>query len=103
MCGVTRLDRIKNDYIRDTVKVAEVTKKMQERSLQWYGHVMRREEESVCRRDMNMEVPGKRKRGTHRKRWKDTIKEDILEKNVQVDDTQDRSRWRRFTRSSDPI
>ena len=44
MCGVTRLDRIKNDYIRGTVKVAEVTKKMQERSLQWYGHVIRREE-----------------------------------------------------------
>ena len=64
---------------------------------------MRREEESVCRRVINMEVTGKRKRGRHRKRWKDTIKEDMLEKNVQVDDTQDRSRWRRLTRSSDPI
>ena len=103
MCGVTRLDRIKNDYIRDTVKVAEVTKKMQERRLQWYGHVMRREEESVLRRVMNMEVPGKRKRGRPRKRWKDNIKEDMLEKNVQVDDTQDRSRWRRLTRSRDLI
>ena len=103
MCGVTRLDRIKNYYIRGTVKVAEVTKKMQERRLQWCGHVMRREEESVCRRVMNMEVPGKRKRGRPRKRWKHTIKEDILEKNVQVDDTQDRSGWRRLTRSSDPI
>ena len=41
------IDRIKNDYIRGTVKVAEVTKKMQERRLQWYGHVMSREEESV--------------------------------------------------------
>ena len=50
-----------------------------------------------------MEVPGKRKRGRPRKRWKDTIKEDMLEKNVQVDDTQDRSRWRRLTRSSDSI
>ena len=49
---------------------------------------MRREEESVCRRVMNMEVPGKRKRGRPRKRWKDSIKEDMLEKNVQVDDTQ---------------
>ena len=72
MCGVTRLDRIKNYYIRGTVKVAEVTKKMHERRLQWYWHVMRREEESVCRRVMNMEVPGKRKRGRSRKRWKDT-------------------------------
>ena len=103
MCGVTKLDRIKNYYIRGTAKVAEVTKKMQERRLQWYGYVMRREEESVCRRVMNMEVPAKKKRGRPRKRWKDTIKEDMLEKNVQVDDTQDRRRWRSLTRSIDPI
>ena len=64
---------------------------------------MRREEESVCRRVMNMEIPGKRKRGRPWKRWKDTIKEDMLEKNVQVDDTQDRRRWRRLTRSIDLI
>ena len=103
MCGATRRDRIKNDYIRGTVKVAEVTKKMQERRLQWFGHVMRKEEESVCRRVMNMEVPGKRGRGRPRKRWKDTLNEDMREKDVQVDDTQDRSRWRRLIRNSDPI
>ena len=79
MCGVTRRDRIRNDYIRGTVKVTEVTEKMQERRLQWFGHVMRKEEESVCRRVMNMEVPGRRRRGRPRKRWRDTLNEDMRE------------------------
>ena len=103
MCGVTRRDKIKNDYIRGTVKVTEITKKLQERRLQWFGHVMRKEEESVCRRVMNMEVPGKRRRGRPRKRWKDTLNEDMRKKDVQVNDTQDRNRWRRLIRNSDPI
>ena len=43
-CGVTRRGKIRNDFIRGTVKVAEVSKKIQERRLQWFGHVMRRED-----------------------------------------------------------
>ena len=42
MCGVTKMDRI-----RGTTKVGEISKKVQERRLEWYGHVMRREEECV--------------------------------------------------------
>ena len=38
MCGVTKLDKIRNEIIRGTTKVGEITKKVQERK--WYGHVM---------------------------------------------------------------
>ena len=34
----------------------EITKKVQERRLKWYGHVMRREEHYVGRRAMEMKV-----------------------------------------------
>ena len=42
MCGVTKLDKIRNEIIRGTTKVGEITKKEQERRLKWYGHVMRK-------------------------------------------------------------
>ena len=42
MCGVMKLDKIRNERIRGTTKVGEITKKVQERRLKWYGHVMRR-------------------------------------------------------------
>ena len=47
MIGVTNLDRIRNERIRGTTKVGEISKKVQESRLKWYGHVLRREEEYV--------------------------------------------------------
>ena len=42
MSGVTKLDRIRNERIRLTTKVGEISNKVQESRLRWYGHVLRR-------------------------------------------------------------
>ena len=103
MGGVTRRDRIRNDYIRGTVKVVEVSKKIQQKRLQWYGHVMRREDDHACRRVMDMEVEGRRRRGRPKFRWKDNIANDMREKGLREQDVLDRRSWRRLIRNSDPI
>ena len=59
MSGVTKLGRIRNERIRGTTKVGEISKKVQESRLKWYGHVSIREDEYVGKRVMGMEVPGK--------------------------------------------
>ena len=41
MCGVTRKDKIRNEHIRGTTRVAQASKKITEGRLNWYGHVMR--------------------------------------------------------------
>ncbi|KAK3510389.1 hypothetical protein QTP70_005861 [Hemibagrus guttatus] len=41
--GVTRLDRIRNDYIRGTAHVGRLGDKVREARLRWFGHVQRRE------------------------------------------------------------
>ena len=61
MNGVTKLDRIRNERIRGTSKVGEISKKVRESRLKWYGHVLRRDGECVGKRVMAMEVPGKRR------------------------------------------
>ena len=58
--GVTRKDKIRNEYIRGTVKVEQLGMKMREGRLRWYGHVMRRDQEYVGRKVMEMELPEKR-------------------------------------------
>ena len=80
MCGVTKLDKIRNERIRATTKVGEITKKVQERRLKWYWHVMKREEHYVGRRAMVMKVQGRTKIGRPNRRWLDKVKDDIKEK-----------------------
>ena len=47
MCGVTKLNMIRNKEIRGIMKVGEISKKRQEMRLKWYEHAMRREEPYV--------------------------------------------------------
>ena len=48
VCGVTKLDKVRNERIRWSTKVGEIVKKvLQERKLKWYGHVVRREEHYI--------------------------------------------------------
>ena len=52
MCGVTKLDKIRNERIIGTSKVGEIAKNVQERRVKWYRQVMRREKHYVGRRAM---------------------------------------------------
>ena len=103
MCGVTKKDRIMNEYVRGSAKVTELSKKIQETRLRWYGHVMRRENDYVGREVMGMDVPGRRRRRRPKRRWRDCIGEDMREKNLLEHLVQDRARWRRLTMNTDPI
>ena len=74
--GVTRKDKIRNKYIRGTVKVERLGMKMKE-GLRWYGHVMKRDQEYVGKKIIEMELPGKRKRERPKRRFLDVVKEDM--------------------------
>jgi hypothetical protein len=54
ICGVTRMDRIRNEYIRESLKAAPAFEKMRSNMLAWYGHVMRRDESHITKREMTM-------------------------------------------------
>ena len=44
MCGVTKMEKIRNETITRTTKVGDLSKNVHEIRLRWYGHIMRREE-----------------------------------------------------------
>ena len=64
---VTRMDKIRNDYIRGTAQVGRFGEKTREARLRWYGHVLRKDDGYIGRRVLRMELPGKRKRGRPKK------------------------------------
>ena len=53
--GVTKKDKIRNKYIRSTVKVERLGMKMREGRLRRYGDVMRRDQKYIGRKMMEME------------------------------------------------
>ena len=75
MSGVTKLDRIRNERIRGTTRVGEISKKVQERRLKWFGHVLRRLRRQESDGDGGA---GKRRRGRPKRRWLDSIRNDVL-------------------------
>ena len=95
---VTRKDKINNEHIRSTVKIERLGMKMREGRLRWYGHVMRRDQEYVGRKMMEMELPGKRRRGRPKRRFLDVVKEDMREVGAKETDVEDRKIWRMMIR-----
>ena len=88
--GVTRKDKIKNEYVRGTAKIAKLGDKLRNARQRWYGHVKKREEDYVGKRMMEMVVPGRRKRGRPRRRWMDLVREDIERVGAREKDEVDR-------------
>ena len=72
--GVTRKDKIRNEYIMSTVKVKRLGMKMREGRLRCYGHVLRKDQEYVGRKMMEIKVLGKRERGRPKRRFLDVVK-----------------------------
>jgi hypothetical protein len=63
MLGVTQMDRIRNEYIRGSLKVAPVTEKMKSKwvSLVWVRYA--ENESHITKRVMSMNVGGHSRRG----------------------------------------
>lgn len=58
MCGITKVGKIRND--RWTVQVGEISRKIQERKLECFEHVLRRDGSYVKRRVRGMEADERR-------------------------------------------
>jgi hypothetical protein len=92
ICGHIRMDRVRNDDIRDRLGVAPIKEKLVQYQLRWFGHVQRRPSEAPVRcgvlsRDSNV----RRGRGRPKLTWEETIKRDLKGWDIPRDLCLDRS------------
>ena len=78
LCGYTRLDKIRNEVIRDLVKVVPIEDKMRESRLRWFGHVKRKSVDALVRRCETINIPvSYRGRGRSKKSLDEVIRGDL--------------------------
>ena len=72
MCGQKVVDRKTTEEQMDMLGLKETIYRLATTNgVRWYGHVLRRDDDSVLRVALNLEVSGKRKRGRPgRSKWK---------------------------------
>ena len=100
--GGTKRNRIRNERIRGTTKLGEISTRVQERRLKWYGYVMRMGEEYVGKIVMMMDVEGRRK-GRPKRRWMDRVNVNLREKGLPSEETQNQQVWGQLVRNIEPL
>ena len=75
--------------------MVQASKKITEKRLKWYGHVRRMKEEHIVRRMLDVDIPGKRRRGLPNLRWKDSCKRNMTQAGLREDDATNRAGLRK--------
>ena len=101
--GWTLLDKKRNiDIRRDMGKIETVVKEIERGQQCWHGHLLRMDEEQVCKRIFNARVT-KSGRGRPRRRWLNQVqapwKNQGLSARAIHQKAQDRANWRTLCRS----
>jgi len=95
ICRYTRLNKNRNEVIRDIVKVAPIEDKMRESRLRWFGHVKRRSVDAPVTRSETINIPvGNRGRGRPKKSMDEVIRGDLKVVRLTEDMAHDRRLWR---------
>ena len=95
MCGQKVVDRETTKKQMDMLGLKETIDRLATANeIRWYGHVLRRDDDSVLRVALNLEVSGKRKRGRPKKTWKKQVEEETEKIGLKKKDALRRDKWR---------
>ncbi|KAK4880036.1 hypothetical protein RN001_008182 [Aquatica leii] len=67
--GVMRIDKIRNEKIREELEVEPIMKNIKRQQLRWFEHLVRMEEERTTKRIWEARVQQKKGKGRPRKTW----------------------------------
>ncbi|CAH2209489.1 jg24992 [Pararge aegeria aegeria] len=96
--GVTRLDKIKNEYVRGSYGITPIVHKLQEKRLCLCGHVIRRPADHMVREALDIPTT-KRGRGRPPDTWLTTVHNDLKLNNINAETAQKRLEWSNWEES----
>ena len=99
-CGHTLRDHVRNENIKEILKVESIAERCRKARLGWFGHVRRRYQDYIGRKPLEMVPPGRRKRGRPKQRMMDCVNRDTKAIGTMKHEVHDRTGWRRIVPAS---
>ena len=94
MCGPKVVERKTTEEQMDMLGLKETIDRLATANgVRWYGHVLRRDDDSVLRVALDLEVSGKKKRGRPKKTWMKQVEEETEKIGLKMDALR-RDKWR---------
>ena len=96
MCNVEVKDRVPCKELRERLGMDDIVLILQQNRLQWYGHVLRKEDTDWVKKCMEYEVEGCRPRGRPKRTWKEVVQKDCQTRNLNKEAAMDLGRWKKL-------
>jgi len=71
ICGLKLQDRVPSKGLRERLKLDDIISVLQQNRLQWYVHVLQKEDNDWVKKCMEYHVKCARPRGRSKKTWRD--------------------------------
>jgi len=84
----SRIERIKNEHIKEIMGVkekADIIDVIERKTLQWYGHVKRMQDERLPKLIIEWVPGGKKKKRTPRKTWMEGVRAAMKTRHLEAD------------------
>ena len=96
MCGVKIIEKTRSQELTSLLGLKDTFDRLARVSgVQWYGHVLRRDNGDVLRRVLDFEVAGRRGHVQPNMTWKKQMEEHINQIGLKREDAIDKVRWRK--------
>lgn len=98
--GITRRDRVRNEIVREELKIEPILKHIERSQLKWFGHVCRMNDKRQVKTIWQTKATGTRRRGRPRKTWNDEVAAILKKKNTNWAQARrmatDKKEWTKF-------
>jgi len=89
-------ERVSNKELRDRLEIEDIISIVQQKRLQWYGHVLRKKDNDWVKKCMEYEVEGSRPRGWPKSTWLEVTRKDRQACKLSREDAMVCGRWRKL-------
>ena len=98
--GVTKMDKIKSQTIRDELEIRPLLKHIESKQLGWLGHLLRMKDTRQTKMIWNTKINAKRRKGRPKTTWEQVIGRILKEKDTDWNNikqlAQNRKEWKKF-------